>query len=319
MVSLSRKTMWFEIDGGWRGWITCPNAGADSSPESWSVDGTLLNGLGYALNSWGSNKVYQFAWPDSSSRQDAQLMKSFSDGTYGRGLVHFIVPTIYDTNILPSRWADPSIAVGDEGTGLVYEIDPEGVPTSNWEANMLPLTSAYYNLNAIDAGYRGSDDSLYVAIPDGYTLFLGSFYQATGSGGIFVRTVDYNGVESADIPVTALANSSSSVVADRFSGVRGIRIWVGKSADGSASVTATAMLARLVKSSVIEGTGYGEGGFGEGPYGGVSLPYYITSGPWIGGMGHSGCRFVGKPSFVSNTGVGGGQVGYAATFREVLA
>lgn len=39
--------------------------------------------------------------------------------------------------------------------------------------------------------------------------------------------------------------------------------------------------------------------------------------PWIGGMGHAGCRFNGKPTFSSNTPINGGQVGFAASFREV--
>lgn len=40
-------------------------------------------------------------------------------------------------------------------------------------------------------------------------------------------------------------------------------------------------------------------------------------GPWVGGQGHSGCRFDGEPTYIEYTGVNGGQVGYAATFREV--
>ena len=43
----------------------------------------------------------------------------------------------------------------------------------------------------------------------------------------------------------------------------------------------------------------------------------LKRGPWIGGMGHSGCRFAGKPTYVGNTGVGGGQVSFAATFVGV--
>lgn len=43
----------------------------------------------------------------------------------------------------------------------------------------------------------------------------------------------------------------------------------------------------------------------------------LKEGTWIGGQGHSGCRFIGKPTYVNNTGVDGGQVSFAASFREV--
>lgn len=329
----NRKTLWFDIEDGWRGWIECPLQGADASPEGWGTDGTLLNGGGYALNSFGSNKVFQFEWPSSSSRQDAQLMKSFSDGTYGRGLIHFILPTLYDTNILTAAWADPSIAVDDEGRSMVYGLDPEGVPTSGWQTNMLPTQSAYYNLIAIDEGYRGDLDSLYLPIPDGYTLVLGAFYSATGTGGIWARPVNENGTQGSDVLLTPLANNSDVVVVDQFSGGRGVRIWLGKTEFGPSSVTVTALIARLIKTSDViipevidpESLGYGEDGYGETPYGGILSPEQFSPkflelqrGPWIGGMGSNGCRFVGKPTFVNNTGLNGGTVSYAATFREVL-
>lgn len=336
MAYASRRTMWMEVDGGYRGWFLCPNSGADSSPEAWGADGTLLNGGGYALNSWGSHKVFQYSWPDSSSRQDAQFIKSLADGTYGRGLIHFIEPTLYDQNILPARVADPSMAVDDEGASLVYGYDPEGVPTSGWETNMLPLTSAYYNLFGAAAGYRGASDSVYVPIPDGYTLYVGAFYSETGSGGIFARPVNLNGSEGTDVKLTLQANNASQIVTDGFSGVRGIRLWLGKTASGAATVTATALIARLIRTDRIttpeqggidpDSLGYGLDAYGQTGYGGYESysPAGFTAqylrlikGPWIGGMGHSGCRFVGKPTFSSNTGVNGGQVGFAATFREI--
>lgn len=315
----TRDNLWIDVEDGWRGWFRTPNSGADSSPQNWNVSGTLLSGGGYGLNSWGSHKQYQFEWPASSTRQQAQFMKSLSDGTYGRGLIHFIDPTIYDQNILPARVAAPSMAVDDEGASLVYGYTPSAVPTSNWENNLLPTTSALYNLAGVSNGYRGAFDSTYVAIPEGYTLYLGAFYSSTGSGGIFVRPVNFNGTSGSDIRLTALSNNSTSITSDDFSGIRGVRIWLGKTAAGAASVTATALIAKLVKTEILAGVGlgYGQDAYGQEAYGGSFLPDWITAGPWIGGMGHSGCKFVGKPTFVSNTGVNGGQVGFAATFREV--
>ena len=38
---------------------------------------------------------------------------------------------------------------------------------------------------------------------------------------------------------------------------------------------------------------------------------------WIGGQGHSGCRFSGMPSYVNNGPIAGGRIGFAASFKEV--
>ncbi|HLS01353.1 MAG TPA: hypothetical protein VK054_05130, partial [Beutenbergiaceae bacterium] len=38
---------------------------------------------------------------------------------------------------------------------------------------------------------------------------------------------------------------------------------------------------------------------------------------WLTGTGNSGCKIVGNPTWVANSGVNGGQIGYAATLKEV--
>lgn len=43
----------------------------------------------------------------------------------------------------------------------------------------------------------------------------------------------------------------------------------------------------------------------------------LSAGPWIGGQGHSGCRFATTPSYVTNSGYAGGRIGFAASFTEV--
>lgn len=45
--------------------------------------------------------------------------------------------------------------------------------------------------------------------------------------------------------------------------------------------------------------------------------FALQAGPWIGGQGHSGCRFVGVPTYVSNSPYAGGRIGFAASFTEV--
>lgn len=293
----NREKFWFGTETR-AGFITTPLQGADMSPQSWSADWTYLNGGGGVRHAWGNHKEYTFEWPESSSRQMAMLMQSYRNGTYGRGLIYFIDPLIYDMNILPARWADPSMAIADEGAPLVNGVYPEGVVTSGGDVNNLPVTSAYYYLDDTLPGYRTTAETLFIPIPTGYTLYLGVMYTATGAGVVCATPVDASGNNGVETTLTQVANNATNIVPDTFSGGAGVRLWVGKNYATAASVTISAMTARLYPT-------------------GSTPPASFTSGPWIGGMGHSGCRFVGNPTWIANSGYQGGRIGYAATFKEV--
>lgn len=297
-----RKKFWFGTENRAEFFPT-PNRGADVSPTGWEAGGTLLNGGGYQLNSFGSHKNFIFEWPGSSAREVAQKMKSYADGTYGRGLIYFIDPLTWTTNMLPAQWADPSMALGYEGASLVYGVDPVSVPTSGWESNDLPVNSAYYNLGSIATGWRGKEEAVFIPIPSGHTLALGSFHSQTGTGRVYYREQATNGALGTIAELTPLANNASQVVNTSVSGANlaGVWLYVGKSAAGAGSVTLSGMSGRIIESAKIPSPQYD----------------LLQEGPWIGGQGHSGCRFIGKPTYVNNTGVDGGQVSFAASFREV--
>lgn len=321
-MSWFRKKMWLDVEGGWAGWIDTPNSGADAGSEGWGAQGVLLNGGGYSLNSWGTHKRYTFEWSGASSRESAQFMQSLRQGAYGKGLIHFIEPTLYDTNVLPARIAQPSLMLDDGGTPMVFGVTPAGVPAPGAVSNNLPVRAARWGLNNTASGWRGERESVYISIPEGYTLALGAVYTSTGSGGIFVRS------DGVNVRLPELPPSTDNLVSPAtimFSGVRNVRLFVGKDSSGSASVTATALTGRLIRTRDVfkpGGVGYGDAPYGALPYGGSELSKrwdLMAKRPWVGGMGNSGVRFNGTPTMVHNTGVDGGQVGYAASFIETGA
>lgn len=323
----NRKKFWFGTESRME-WFATPLQGADSSPSAWGAEGTLLNGGGWALNSWGSHKRYTYEWPASSSRETAQKMKSYRDGTYGRGLLYFLEPTIFTTNVLPAHWADPSMAIDNEAPSLVYGVEPSPVPTSGGGNLGLPITSAQYDLSSVTPQTAPTpDSSVFIPIPEGHTLFLGAFYSSTGSGGVFATPVNSNGTYGTAVRLTELGNSSIQVVNDPFSGINGVRLWVGRTSSGVSTITLTAMAARLIETSKLpapdtEGLYPGANVFPSGSLfpGGGSASSKIerfSRGPWIGGQGHSGCRFLGTPTYVTNSPIEGGRIGFAATFVEV--
>lgn len=346
MAYSKRNALWFGTLSGGMDWFPTPIQGAEMSPEGWSGGGTLLNGGGYQTNSFGSHKTYTFEWPQSSSREVAGLMKGYADGTYGRGLIYFIDPLIYDQNILPAQWADPSMVLGYEGVSHVYGETPTGSNTPNRTLNKLPFRSVTYDLGYVSSGFRGQDDAVFIPIPEGHTLLIGAVYTSSGTGGVFATPQSPSGLLQPNRKLSKVNPiTPDGLVIDRFNDVEGIWLWIGKSSSGAAAVTVSAMIARLVKTSdlaisgVPTGNGYGLDPYGQTPYGSLSgfanvygsgvygqftyggdLPARVKKaiqGPWQPGLGHSGCRFIGKPTYVANNGVNGGQISFAASFREV--
>lgn len=289
----TRRCFWFGT-ADYMQWFPTPLQGAEMSPEGWGVGGTLLNGGGYQFNSWGSHKVYTFEWPRASSTETAQLMKSYSDGTYGRGLMYFLDPLIYDKNVLPAQWADPSIAINDEGATLVQGVRPTSLPATDWKAKALPLRLTSYNVT-VPAGFRGREQAVFIPIPTGYQLHLGAIYSRTGTGGVFYAPQNSNGTVGSPVQVTASTTSAASLVTNTVSGVDGIWLYVGRSSTAASTVTLHAMSAVLNPEGQDRPT--------------------VTK--WHGGMGHSGTRFSGRPTWTANTPLNGGQVSFAASFREV--
>lgn len=289
--------MWFGTQDR-AGWIETPQRGADVSPVAWGESGTLLNGGGYSLNSRNSHKEYLFEWRSTSSREAAQEMMSYFSGTYGRGKIYFQDPLTYTTNVLPARWADPSITCDYEGASLIPGVDPERVRASNDPALKLPVYSARYNLPATGT-YRSNH--VFIPIPDGYYVVLGAFYSSSDtSAGVFVTPVSQGGVlSSLDARIPPLSPGALfSTPIFKQPGTTGAALWIGKqdSASGE-SVTVNAVHARLIPTGATAST-------------------YTGENHWVGGQGNEGVRFMGPPTYINNTGRDHGQVEFAASFTE---
>lgn len=285
------ERLWFGTRDYMR-WIPAPLTGADMGAAGWDAGGTYLGGGGWQVGSWDSHKEYAFSWSEASATEMAMLLEAYRNGTYGRGLIYFCDPHAFERNVIPSRYADPSISA--DGVKLVRGSTVSLTPNSGWQANQLPIKALSINLTSVPLGFRGVDNAVFIPIPEGYTLALGAHYTAVGSGGVFATTETSANITGASTRLTPLAVDATSLVSHYFVGVNGVWLWIGKSSNAAASVTVSAMTGRLFKT-------------------GSSAP---TLGPWVSGMGHSGVRFVGRPTRTATSGVNEGQAGYAATFRE---
>lgn len=300
---MSRCGLWFGTEE-YMQWVETPLSGADVSPQGWNTGGTLLSGGGFSARSRGTHRVYNYAWRNSSDRGAAQVMKNYYSGTWGTGLIYFLDPLTYSTNLFPDRWAAPGNTLEFEGPSLVYGVTPEPVEMTGWKTNGYPMHAAQFDLSNVPVGYR-EGESVFIPIPDGFTMYLGGSYETVGTGGVFYSIVDGSGsVDSVPNPVDVVDISATTVLGVTpiigSSEVAGIRVWFGRTSDVESYVTVHALIARIVESTAP-----------------TMLVNKLAQGPWFGGQGHSGCDFAGTPTYVEYNGVGGGQVGYAVTFKEV--
>jgi hypothetical protein len=303
MIIQDPRIMWFGTEDRMK-WVPMPKSGADSSLEGWNSFSTGIGGGAYGKQSWDSHRVYVFEWSSASTREAALEMQAYRSGAYGRGLLYFSDPLSYDMNILPQRWAFPAIVVPSSSSHIRDLIPTEQAATTGKD---FPLVAAAYQSDGTAKGLVGGDkrNSVYIPIPDGYTLYLGARYTAAGTGGVYVTPVNADKSLGTAVKLTDIGATPTNTVIDQFSdggtnnAPNGVRLWFGWTTQSATNmVTVTGVIARLYPT-------------------GKTPPATFTTGNWVAGMGNSGCKFEGEPTLLENTGVRGGQVTYAATFREV--
>lgn len=297
-----RCDMWFGTQD-YSQWIPTPQSGADVSPSAWGASGTFLNGQGYAVNSRSSHKRFNFSWGTTNARETAQLVKSYFDGSFGTGKIYFVDPLTYTTNILPARWASPSITCDFEGPSLVPGVNPTRVSTSTPETLRLPVSVAAYDLTGeapvTSSLSKVSQQGLFIPVPDGFQLNLGAFYVYTGGSGVWVTPCARGGQATGPLRrLSPLTGTESDLFPDTYTkapGEIGVYLWFGN--EGTSSNSHLYVLALQARLNLI-GT----------PLTGGRM--------WVGGQGNEGTRFVGPPTYINNNGRNGGQIEFSATFTE---
>ncbi|AWY06379.1 hypothetical protein SEA_TANDEM_49 [Microbacterium phage Tandem] len=239
------ERMWFGTEQR-MGWIETPQTGADVSSLGQSANAVLQNGGGTVRNSWDSHKVYQFSWGTGATPSMVSLLQAYRNGSYGRGLLYFHDPMFYATNLLPKRWADPSMAVNFEAEPLVPDANPTAVPVVS-TANNYPVSAASYSLPANYSSQNNGTEH-FIPIPEGMTLLLGAAYD--GPGEVYART------PAGVTVIPSLSPAASTVVSVQISGQPWVRLGLRNTAAGTRSIAITGMTARLSSAPVAGGANF---------------------------------------------------------------
>ena len=295
-VFYNRDKMWFGTRN-YMQWIETPQTGADVSSLGFTANATNLQGGGYVRNSRDSHKVFQFSWGNSATPELASTIQAYRDGTYGRGQVFFHDPMHYDTNILPARVADPSMAINYEAEPLVRGVYPTGVPVSPTlsASSGLPSLAAAY---ALPAGYSSETDGteILIPVPPGFSIRLGIIYGSSApiaQAGFYWRDVNNVGVHSPIDPVQDYSNMAPTP----YASMSWLAIGMQNRTASPQTVTVGGMIAQAQPP-------------GE---------WFDNTTRWMRGQGHSGCDFRGDVSTINYNGVNGGQIGLACTLEETGA
>lgn len=225
--------MWFGTEQK-MGWIETPQTGADVSSLGRSENAVLENGGGVARNSWDSHKVFQFSWGNGATPSMVSLLQAYRNGSYGRGLLYFHDPMFYHTNLLPKRWADPSMAANYEAEPIIPDVWPTTTPIVATPANH-PITQANYNVTS-NYSSQSNNSEHFIPIPDGMTLVLGAVYSGTAT--LYVRT------PAGISDIIPMNTGDSTVVNTVIRNQPWARIGIRKGA-GAGQISIVSMTARL--------------------------------------------------------------------------
>lgn len=270
-------------------WINRPEVGGDMSPKSWGEGGMFLSGGAFERSSPDSHREFSLSWDGvGNSVAEAARMQAYRDGAYSKtpgDLFYFHDPLSYAVNILPKRWAQPSLMVRTKRPWATAEVPGPGV-------RGLPLTGAHIKAGTTDPTEPGPG-VLWIPIPEGLTLDIAVNQVITTGSGIYRRQVRNDGTLSA-----SSGFSGDSIISSQNSGAgtspRGFLLYFKGEFDVF-GIRATLRKASDPKYS----------------------DFQDISWAWHSGMGHSGCRFSGSPTYSPFRDTYGGLASYSIMMREV--
>ena len=273
-------------------WLDTPLSGADTSPEAPRSSGTLLNGGGFGFTSRVTHRLYRYDWRRTSDRRLIEELQAYRMGLFGHGLIYFHDPLTFTSNVLPASWSAPGMFTDGAGDAVFPGWTLTTSRQSSGNLN-LPVMTLRMSANTGQATFRRE---VFVPIPEGYQLHLGAFYQGSKAAPYYRVMDDAGNVSDTFEPVPRLDPAKANVVSPTPITGRGVYLSIRGTA-ANCWVDLQAMVGRLFKAGTAKEQDF--------------------MGPFGIGLGHSGAVFESEPTIVEYNGVGGGQFGASATFREV--
>lgn len=245
-------------------YIPCPSVGGDHSGVGWNTSAQYMNGGAWERNSSTSHREFQMSW-SLYHREELQPLYDYAAGIYGDGALYFIDPFAADKNVLPEWWAAPGMATLDAPV-LAGSARPTRFVNVD-QTQRYPRIGATYDL-----GLGSSSQKLWIPIPPGKTLWIGAHGPTSATASVNVLPFSNATTSGTATALSNLSTTSATRFSDSFSSSDG---WAGVeiSLEGTGFLTLVGIIAQVIDTGLIP-----------------------DNGGFIGGMGHSGCSFRGKPT-----------------------
>lgn len=250
--------------------VVDPQFNPDYRRGGWSQDTTYMSGRVGSASSANGHQEYWFDF-GVLSREQVRQLTDYADGVYGKVggrpgevLLYFIDPLAADQNVLPQSWATPSLA-GYDAVPFAGEDRP--VLSANATLTQgYPVEKATYTL-ASDTVLR----SIFIPIPPGFSAWVGIHGDAGAQDR--VKVTPFTGSTAGTVVhPTILSVSTTTRVNTEITGT-GLELSLDKTTPGACPLVG--LIVQILPTGATPSTG----GF-------------------ISGQGHAGCRFDGYPSRV---------------------
>ena len=236
--------MWFGIPGSHMQWVPCPSIDSSISRKRYVERMQFENGGGDARRSAQYQMEYLFNFSGPAHEVEGiDAFNKFAQGFYGDGLIQLAHPANFETNLFPAAWASPALI--EQGWANIGPTAPSFAATNTTSYGQPPRT-ATWSVTGQAGTYA---KSVTIAIPPTHTLNLGVSGIATGSGVVRVVPIDTAGDTGTAVDLTLLSKSASTRMNTTFAGssYSAVRVYITRTADTTATVSITSMMAQLYK------------------------------------------------------------------------
>lgn len=161
-----RKMMWFG-NAEKMTWVPCPAIEMVAANTHWVARSDYLSGgIGLRRSATGAME-YDMNW-NLMPESDIDRIAAFVEGAHGDGPFYFVDPQAMKTNVFPTAWAQPRVALKD-GTPLLFDTKPTKVATS-------PFDTFIRDYPSYGAQYIVTEDShpteLVIPMPPDHTFLV---------------------------------------------------------------------------------------------------------------------------------------------------
>ena len=236
--------MWFGIPGSHMQYVPCPLIDSNVTRRRYVEQMRFENGGGDARRSAQYQMQYNFNFSGPAHEVDGiDAFNKFASGFYGDGLIYLAHPANFETNMFPAAWATPGLI--EQGWANIATSTPSFAST-NVTSYGQPQRTATWNITDQAGTYTKSTK---IVIPPTHTLHLGVSGIATGTGVVRVRPINTDGSYAAPQDLTLLSKSGATRMNTSFAGssYQAIEVYITRTADTTATVSITSMMAQLHK------------------------------------------------------------------------